>query len=173
MLPSYFDYAFVHLRQKVCLRPESSPQFLSTLGPNPVRIRTRPEKSGPTYNSDSEKPSNSKAESVFPLTTRYCKKQFFFKAGKGSRRKKTFTSLIVLLKFLVHSFYKDCRNETTTRVSAQSFFTCSYLESNLYLCCVSLQGYFFTKTRIFTFMHCCEQQEILACCVAKLHLICI
>ena len=35
MLPSYFDYAFVHLRQKVCLRPELSPKFLSTLGPNP------------------------------------------------------------------------------------------------------------------------------------------
>ena len=53
------------------------------------------------------------------------------------------------------------------------FSTCSYLESNLYLCCASLQGYFFTKTRIFTFMRCCEQQEISACCVAKLHLICI
>ena len=58
-------------------------------------------------------------------------------------------------------------------VSAQSFFTCSYLESNLYLCCVSLQGYFFTTILIFTFMRCCEQQEISACCVAKLHLICI
>ena len=34
-------------------------------------------------------------------------------------------------------------------VSAQSFFTCSYLESNLYLCCVSLQGYFFTTISNF------------------------
>ena len=37
MLPSYFDYIFVDLRQKVCLRPELSPKFLSTLGPNPTR----------------------------------------------------------------------------------------------------------------------------------------
>ena len=49
MLPSYFDYIFVHLRQKVSLRPELSPKFLSTLGPKPAR--TRPEKPGPTYNS--------------------------------------------------------------------------------------------------------------------------
>ena len=49
MLPDYFDYIFVHLRQKVRLRPESSPKFLSTLSPNPTR--TRPEKPGPTYNS--------------------------------------------------------------------------------------------------------------------------
>ena len=49
MLPSYFDYIFVHLRQKVRLRPELSPKFLSTLGPNPARTRT--EKPGPTYNS--------------------------------------------------------------------------------------------------------------------------
>ena len=37
MLPSYFDYIFVHLRQKVRLRPELSPKFLSTLGPNLTR----------------------------------------------------------------------------------------------------------------------------------------
>ena len=37
MLRSYFDYVFVHLRQKLCLRPELSPKFLSTLGPNPTR----------------------------------------------------------------------------------------------------------------------------------------
>ena len=49
MLPSYFEYIFVHLRQKAPLRPELSPKFLSILGPNPVR--TRPEKPGPTYNS--------------------------------------------------------------------------------------------------------------------------
>ena len=49
MLPSYFDYIFVHLRQKARLRSELSPKFFSTLGPNPVR--TRPEKPGPTYNS--------------------------------------------------------------------------------------------------------------------------
>ena len=49
ILPNYFDDTFVHLRQKVGLRPELSPKFLSTLGPNPVR--TRPEKPGPTYNS--------------------------------------------------------------------------------------------------------------------------
>ena len=49
ILPSYFDYFFVHLRQKVRLRPELSSKFLSTLGPN--LARTRPEKPGPTYNS--------------------------------------------------------------------------------------------------------------------------
>ena len=37
ILPSYFDYIFVHLRQKVRLRPELSPQILSTFGPNPTR----------------------------------------------------------------------------------------------------------------------------------------
>ena len=37
MLPSDFDYIFVHLRQKARLRPKLSPKFLSTLGPNPTR----------------------------------------------------------------------------------------------------------------------------------------
>ena len=37
MLPSYFDYILVHLRQKVRLRPELSPKFLSALGLNPAR----------------------------------------------------------------------------------------------------------------------------------------
>ena len=37
MLPSYFDYIFVHLRQKARLRPELSAKFLSPLGPNPIR----------------------------------------------------------------------------------------------------------------------------------------
>ena len=41
MLPSYFDYIFVHLRQKVRLRPELSPKFLTTLGPNPTQ-KARP-----------------------------------------------------------------------------------------------------------------------------------
>ena len=50
MLPSYFDYIHVHLRQKVRLRPDLSPKFLLTLGPNPAR--TRPEKPRPTYSSD-------------------------------------------------------------------------------------------------------------------------
>ena len=49
MLPSYFDYIFVHLKQKARLRPELSPKFLSTLGPNPAL--TWPEKPAPTYNS--------------------------------------------------------------------------------------------------------------------------
>ena len=54
MLPIYFDYIFVHLRQKVCLRPESSPKFLSTLGPNAALTRAPPEKPDPTYNSDTQ-----------------------------------------------------------------------------------------------------------------------
>ena len=39
MLPNYFDYTFLHLSQKVRLKPELSPKFLSTLGlnPNPTR----------------------------------------------------------------------------------------------------------------------------------------
>ena len=48
MLPSYFDYIFVHLKQKVRLRPELNPKFLSSLGPNPNPTR----KPGPTYNFD-------------------------------------------------------------------------------------------------------------------------
>ena len=50
-LPSYFDYTFVHLTQKILLRSELSPKFLLTLNPNPARTRTRPENPGPTYNS--------------------------------------------------------------------------------------------------------------------------
>ena len=42
MLQSYLDYIFVHLRRKVCLRPELSPKFLSTLGPNLTR-KARPD----------------------------------------------------------------------------------------------------------------------------------
>ena len=42
MLSCYFDYIFVHLRQKVRLRPELGPKFLSTLGPNPTR-KPRPD----------------------------------------------------------------------------------------------------------------------------------
>ena len=37
MLPDYFDYIFVHQKQKVRLRPELNPKFLSTLNPNPTR----------------------------------------------------------------------------------------------------------------------------------------
>ena len=45
MLASYFDYIFLHLRQKARLRPELSPTFCQLLA------RTRPEKFGQTYNS--------------------------------------------------------------------------------------------------------------------------
>ena len=48
MLPRYFDYIFVHLRQKARLRPEVSLKFLSTLGPNPAR------NPGQTYNSETD-----------------------------------------------------------------------------------------------------------------------
>ena len=51
MLPNYFGCIFMHLRQKVRLRPKLSPKFFSTSGLNPVRARTRPEKPGLTYNS--------------------------------------------------------------------------------------------------------------------------
>ena len=49
MLPNYFDFIFVHLRQTVRLKPEISPKLLSTLGLN--LARTRPEKLGSIYNS--------------------------------------------------------------------------------------------------------------------------
>ena len=52
MLPSYFDYISVHLKQTVRLRPELIRIFLSSLGPNPAQTRTRPEKPWPTYNPD-------------------------------------------------------------------------------------------------------------------------
>ena len=47
MLICYFDYIFVHVRQKVRLSSEISPTFLSTLGPNPVRTRPEPEPKSP------------------------------------------------------------------------------------------------------------------------------
>ena len=50
MLPSYFDHIFVHLRQKVRLRPKLSPKFLSTLGPN----RNPTQKAGPDLQLSSE-----------------------------------------------------------------------------------------------------------------------
>ena len=37
MLSSYFDYIFVHLKQKASLRPDLSPKVLSALGPNPTQ----------------------------------------------------------------------------------------------------------------------------------------
>ena len=49
MLPSYSHYIFVHLRQKVRLRPKLSPKFSSTLGPN--LVRTPPIKPDTTYKS--------------------------------------------------------------------------------------------------------------------------
>ena len=45
MLSSYFDYIFVHLRQKARLRPELSPKFCQ------LEAQTQPEKPGSTYNS--------------------------------------------------------------------------------------------------------------------------
>ena len=51
MFPNYFDYIFVHLRQKARLRPELLPKFLPTLDPNPDQSRIRPEKTDPTCNS--------------------------------------------------------------------------------------------------------------------------
>ena len=42
MLPTYFDYIFVYLRQKVPLKSELSPKLLSTLCPNPTR-KARPD----------------------------------------------------------------------------------------------------------------------------------
>ena len=59
----------------------------------------------------SEKPSNSKAQSAFPLAT------IFFEAGKGkgSRRQKNIHITNRITKFLVPSFNKYSRNEINTR----------------------------------------------------------
>ena len=59
MLPSYFDYIFVHPIQKAHLRAELSPKFLST------QARTRPKKSGPTYNSGMEGLPRPRNQSMF------------------------------------------------------------------------------------------------------------
>ena len=45
MLLGYFDYIFVHLRQKARLRSELNPKVCQ------LYTRTRPEKPGPTYKS--------------------------------------------------------------------------------------------------------------------------
>ena len=42
MLPTYFDYIFVYLRQKIPLKSELSPDLLSTLCPNSTR-KARPD----------------------------------------------------------------------------------------------------------------------------------
>ena len=68
MLPKYFDYTLVHLRQKVRLRPELSPKILLTLSPNLARTLARPEKPGPTYNSDK---SNSVHSIVITVTPKF------------------------------------------------------------------------------------------------------
>ena len=47
MFSGYFDNIFVHLRQKVRLRPEISPKFLSILGPNPAQTWPQPEPKSP------------------------------------------------------------------------------------------------------------------------------
>ena len=39
ILPNHFGYIFMQLKQKARLRPELSPKFLSTLGPNPNPTR--------------------------------------------------------------------------------------------------------------------------------------
>ena len=62
MLPNYFDYIFVHLRQKSRLRPELSPKLLSTLGPNPAQL----EKPMPTLNSASCNQSFLKKRCLYP-----------------------------------------------------------------------------------------------------------
>ena len=48
MLPSYFDYIFVYLRQKAHFVLELSPKFLSTLAPNPAQTRSEPDPKNPT-----------------------------------------------------------------------------------------------------------------------------
>ena len=49
MLPIYFDYVFVHLRQKSTSQARIKPEMFVNFRPEPAR--DRPEKPGPTYNS--------------------------------------------------------------------------------------------------------------------------
>ena len=51
MLPSYFGYIFVHLKQKARLRPELSPKFFVSFRPEPGPNPKPTEKAGPTNNS--------------------------------------------------------------------------------------------------------------------------
>ena len=72
MLPSYFDYIFLHLRQTVRFRPELSPKFFVNFRPEPGpnSVRTRPEKPGPTYNSGATK-TTSEPPKRFSFAERY------------------------------------------------------------------------------------------------------
>ena len=92
MLPRYFDCAFVHLRQKVRLRPELSPKFLSTLGLNPAK--TRPEKPGPIYNSDLLTFENEQSLAVCDF--------LLFKFT-------VVTYIIAQLRFMMFNTYTQCR----------------------------------------------------------------
>ena len=57
ILPSYFDFIFVHLRQKVHLKPELSPKFLSAFGPNPTRTRPEPNRTRSESEPDPKSPA--------------------------------------------------------------------------------------------------------------------
>ena len=52
MSPSYFEYIFGSLKTKSTPQARIKPEIFVNLGPNPARTRARPEKPGPTYNSD-------------------------------------------------------------------------------------------------------------------------
>ena len=54
MLSSYFDYIFVHLRQKARLRARIKSKIFVNFRPEPGRNPNPTRKPGPTYNSDTD-----------------------------------------------------------------------------------------------------------------------
>ena len=75
MLPSYFDYIFVHLRQKAHLKPELSPKFVVNFRPepdpqSPARLTTFKPTANPIYlhDSSSHSASETSEEEVSPCS---------------------------------------------------------------------------------------------------------
>ena len=75
MLPNYFGYIFMHLRQKVRLRPKISPKFFSTSGTNPARSRLEP---GPNpVRTQSEPQPDPKSPARLTTLLQFMRKAFF------------------------------------------------------------------------------------------------
>ena len=77
MLPSYFDYIYVHLRQKAHLRPELSQKFVVNFRPEPdpktpARLTTLKPTVNPIYlrNSCSHSASETSEEEVSPCSSK-------------------------------------------------------------------------------------------------------
>ena len=141
MLPSYFDYIFVHLTQKIRLRPKLNPKFLSTLGPNLVQTRTRPKKPGPTNNSAA-------VRLAFIGLLIFC--------GKKSLFKLTYTTVVSSQKRLklssnvFNSFKNDVTNKGADKIQDSLVFVhFSFVASPLKKT-MSIKTVLFNRVRIWT-----------------------